>query len=305
MSLDPAYLTYPLRKAGMDHGYYAWSNIFQRAPIVWPSGKPVAVAIVVNLEWFPILPNDAPFRAPGHMVTPYPDYRHYTAREYGTRVGFSRLLDAFARAGARVSVAVNGAIAERYPRIVADIAAAGHEIVAHSTDMNGTIASGLPEAEERALIAGSLDMIERASGRRPRGWMSIARSQSFNTPRLLVESGLAYMADWVNDELPYRFATGAGDIVNVPLNHELSDRQIITVQQNSADSYVEQMRDAHALLAGEAARFGGRMLPLNVTPYIIGLPYRIDAFERLLSWLAADAGTAFHTMGEIAGALPD
>src|SRR3546814_937098 len=55
------------------------------------------------------------------------------------------------------------------------ILAAGHEIVAHSTDMNGTIASGLPEAEERALIAASLDMIERVIGTRPRGWMSIAR----------------------------------------------------------------------------------------------------------------------------------
>ena len=50
--------------------------------------------------------------------------------------------------------------------------------------------------------------------------MSIARSQSFNTPRLLVESGLAYMADWVNDELPYRFATGAGDIVEIQATGE-------------------------------------------------------------------------------------
>src|SRR3546814_77647 len=143
------------------------------------------------------------------------------------------------------------------------ILAAGHEIVAHSTDMNGTIASGLPEAEERALIAASLDMIERVIGTRPRGWMSIARSQSFNTPRLLAEAGFVYMCDWVNDELPYRFATGAGDLVNVPLNHELSDRQIITVQQNSADSYARQMQDAHALLAGEAVRFGGRMLRIR------------------------------------------
>src|SRR3546814_9441764 len=71
--------------------------------------------------------------------------------------------------------------------------------------MNGTIASGLPEAEERALIAASLDMIERVIGTRPRGWMSIARSQSFNTPRLLAEAGFVYMCDWVNDELPYRF----------------------------------------------------------------------------------------------------
>jgi allantoinase len=305
MSLDPTYLEYPLRKQGMDHGYYAYSNLFQRAPIAWPSGKGVAVAILVNLEWFPIQPEDKPFRAPGHMVTPYPDYRHYTAREYGTRVGFYRLLDAFEKVGAKVSVAVNAAIADRYPQIIADIQAAGHEIVAHSTDMNGTIASGLPEADERALIATSLDTLEKVSGARPRGWMSIARSQSFNTARLLAEAGVGYMCDWVNDELPYRFTTPAGDLVNVPINQELSDRQIITVQQNSVDSYVEQMQDAYALLADEATRFGGRMLPLNLTPYVMGLPYRMDAFERLLGWLAAQPEAAFHTTGEVAGALRD
>lgn len=303
MSLDPSYLEYPRRQRGMDHDYYPYSNLFERRPVAWPSGKPVAVAVVVNLEWFPILPADKPFRAPGHMVTPYPDYRHYTSREYGTRVGFYRMLDAFAKVGARVSVAVNAAIAQRYPQIVADILAAGHEIVAHSTDMNGTIASGLPEDEERALIAASLDALEQASGTRPRGWMSIARSQSFNTARLLVEAGVDYMCDWVNDDLPYRFATPAGALVNVPINHELSDRQVITVQQNSADSYAEQMRDAYTLLAGEAAQCGGRMLALNVTPYVMGLPYRIGSLEVLLEWLAAQPGAAFHSLGEIADAL--
>lgn len=305
MTLDASYLEYPLRKAGMDHDHYSWSNLFERSAITWPSGVAVAVAIVVNLEWFPITPEDRPFRAPGHMVTPYPDYRHYTAREYGTRVGFYRMLDAFAKVGARVSVATNGAIAERYPQVIADILSGGHEIVAHSTDMNGTITTDLPEEEERALIAASLDAIEKVTGARARGWMSIARSQSFNTPRLLAEAGIAYMCDWVNDELPYRFATPSGDLVNVPVNHELSDRQIITAQQNSADSYVEQMQDAHALLAGEAARFGGRMLPLNITPYVMGLPYRMGAFERLLAWLAAQPGTGFLTTGEIAAALRD
>lgn len=287
MALNPSYLVYPKRRHGMDHDYYAWSNLFERPPIAWPGGAKVATWILVNLEWFPITPEDKPFRAPGHMQTPYPDYRHYTAREYGTRVGFYRLLDAFEKVGAKVSVAVNSAIAERYPSVIADIVAAGHEIVAHSTDMNGTIASGLDEEAERALILRSLDTLEKVSGTRPRGWHSIARSQSFNTPRLLVEAGVDYMCDWVNDELPYRFSTEAGELVNLPLNHELSDRQILVNQQHSIDSYVEQMLDAHALLDGEAARHGGRMLPLNITPYIMGLPYRIDAFERLLGALAA------------------
>lgn len=285
MTLDAAYLEYPHRREGYDHDLYAWSNLHERKPVVWPNGKGVAVWVCIDLEWFPITPEDKPFRAPGHMQTPYPDYRHYTSREYGTRVGFYRLLDALAKANVVASVAVNGAIAERYPQVIADIVAAGHEIIAHSTDMNGTIATGLDEADERALIQNSLDALEKASGQRPRGWLSIARSQSWNTVRLLKEASLDYCCDWVNDELPWRFNNG---LINLPLNHELSDRQIVTVQQHSAESYAQQMTDAFDWLAREAKQSGGgRLLPLNVTPYILGLPYRIEAFEGLIADLAA------------------
>jgi peptidoglycan/xylan/chitin deacetylase (PgdA/CDA1 family) len=185
--------------------------------------------------------------------------------------------------------------------LIRDIVASGHEIVAHSTDMNGTIAAGIGEAAERELIARSLDTLEKVAGTRPTGWLSIARSQSFDTPRLLAEASLAYMCDWVNDDLPYAMATPAGPILNLPLNHELSDRQILTVQQQSVDSYCEQIQDAFAWLDGEAQSHGGRMLPLNLTPYIMGLPYRIAAFERLLHWLADQHGHAFARGDEIAG----
>lgn len=296
MALDPAYLEYPDRREGYDHDIYPWSSIFDRPPVTWPGGKSVALWICVSLEWFPLKPSDTPFRAPGHMVTPYPDYRHYTAREYGTRIGFYRLLDAFQNAGIKVSVAVNSAIAERYPQIIADIVADGHEIIAHSTDMNGTIATGMAESDERALIARSLDSLESVSGRRPRGWLSIARSESWNTPNLLKEAGLIYGCNWVNDELPYRFTEG---LINLPLNHELSDRQIITVQQQSADSYARQIEDAFDFLSAEAKKHGGRMLPLHVTPYITALPYRISAFEKLLETLTTRSEAWVATGGQI------
>lgn len=299
MALDPAYLSYARRGLGMDHDLYPYSSLFDRAPIAWPDGKLVAVPIVVNVEWFPIIPSDQPFRAPGHMQTAYPDYRHYTARDYGTRVGIYRILDAFAAHGWRASFAVNAAIAVRYPELVADIMSAGHEIVAHSTDMNGTIATGIDESVEAELISTSLDTLERVTGVRPSGWLSIARSQSFNTPKLLAAAGVNYMLDWVNDDLPFQMTTSAGPIINLPLNHELSDRQVITVQQNSADSYAQQLRDAHDWLAAEAGQFGGRMLPINITPYITGLPYRIDAFEGLLAWLAAQPTVWAATAGDV------
>lgn len=284
MTLDPAYLEYPKRREGYDHALYPWSAMHQRAPVTWPQGS-VAVWICVSLEWFPITPTDTPFRAPGHMATAYPDFRHYTARDYGNRIGAWRFLDALENADATASFATNAAVAERYPELVRAVLDGGHEVIAHSTDMNGTIDGSLSEEAERALIGDALARLQAAAGVRPKGWLSIARSQSFRTADLLKEQGLAYACDWVNDELPYSFDNG---LINLPLNHELSDRTIIAVQQQSADSWAQSMEDAFDWLAREAAETGsGRMLPIHVTPYIMGLPYRIAAFERLLDRLSA------------------
>lgn len=285
MTLDPAYLDYPRRRHGYDHDLYDWSNIHTRAPLRWPGDKAVALCICVSLEWFPITPNDNPFRAPGHMQTAYPDYRHYTARDYGNRIGAWRLLEALDKAGLRAGFATNAAVAERYPALVEAILAAGHEIIAHSTDMNGSIDSSVSREAEAALIGESLERLRRATGVTPTGWLSIARSQSSNTADLLKSAGLTYCCDWPNDDLPWRFANG---LVNLPLNHELSDRQIITVQQQDADSYARQMLDAHDWLTAEAeAQSSARLLPIHITPYIMGLPYRIDAFDTLIADLAA------------------
>jgi peptidoglycan/xylan/chitin deacetylase (PgdA/CDA1 family) len=294
MTLDPAYLEYPNRHRGYDHDLYPWSALHQRPPVIWSRGS-VAVWVCVSLEWFPIVPLGA-FVAPGHMQTAYPDYRHYTARDYGNRVGAWRFLDALAKAGASASFATNSAVAERYAALLRAVQDGGHEVIAHSTDMNGTIDSSLPEAEERALIGDTLARL-LACGVAPKGWLSIARSQSFQTLNLLKDKGLSYCCDWVNDELPYRFSNG---LINLPLNHELSDRTIISVQQQSADSWAQSLEDAFDWLAREAAATGGgRMLPIHVTPYIMGLPYRIAAFERLLERLAARSECWFARGDEI------
>lgn len=301
MSLDPAYLAYPRRAYGYDHGLYAWSQMHQRPPLAWPGGAGVAVMVVISAEFFPLTPSDRPFRAPGHMVTPFPDYRHFTARDYGLRVGLGRLLDALERVGARAGVAACGALVARCPGLIEDIAARGHEIVAHPFDMNDTIASTLPEDEEAALVGRALDALRPFA---PRGWLSIARSQSWATPRLLAGAGLDYCLDWPNDELPYWQTTTAGPLVNIPLNHELSDRRIIVEGQQTAADWAQQVADAFDWLAREARETGAaRLLPLHLTPYVLGLPYRIAAVEAALGRLAEAGGVWFARPGELAGAF--
>ena len=296
MSLDPAYLAYPRRRLGYDHDLYDWSNIHARPPVRWPGGRPVAVWPCIVAEFFPLTPSDRPFRAPGHMQTPFPDYRHYTARDYGNRIGIHRLLDALGARGIRGSVAMNVAVAERCPALLDAVSAGGHELVAYARTMNDGIDSSLAAEEEEAIIADTRRRWQ-ALGRAPSGWRSVARSQSWRTADLLLAHGFSWMADWPNDELPYRFRNG---IINLPLNHELSDRQIILVAQASAEGWAEQIADAAEWLAAEAARQGsGRLLPLELTPYVLGLPYRIGALEALIDRLLARGDCWFAPGGTI------
>ena len=69
MSLDASYLEYPKRGRGMDHDCYPYSNLFDRKPVQWPAGNKLLIGPVISLEYFPMIPSDYPFRAPGHMQT--------------------------------------------------------------------------------------------------------------------------------------------------------------------------------------------------------------------------------------------
>lgn len=277
MTLGPDYLQYPRRREGYDHDLFGWRNLHTTAKPAWPGGRPLALWPVIVAEFFPLTPADRPFRAPGHMQTAFPDYRHYTARDYGNRIGIFRLLDAFEARGLCATIAMNVAVAERYPALLEAVLRGGHHLLAHATDMNGTIDGSIAPDAEEAIIAATRARWT-ALGQHPTGFHAIARSQSFHTPDLLLKHGFTHSCDWGNDDLPWPFANGHW---NLPLNPELSDRQIITVLGASAESYAEQVEDAAQWLAAE----GGRLLALELTPYIIGLPYRIRAFERLLDRL--------------------
>ncbi len=293
MSLPDDYLLYPRRRYGMDHDWYDWRGQRDLPVLEWPNGSRVAVWLCVSLEFFPLNPLGKPLRAPGSMVTPYPDLRHYTTRDYGNRVGVYRLLRLFRELDITASFAINAAVAERYPTLVADVVGDGHEVIAHGVDMDQLHHEGLSEEEESALITAALTKLERHSGIRPRGWLSPARLESSRTPRLLAAHGLNYFCDFANDELPYEFRTGKGSLTAMPLSHELSDRQLLIDYHHSEDEYVDQILDCYDRLIVEANTAGRRMLSLPLTPYIVGLPYRIGALRQLLTALRGRSGSWF------------
>jgi len=277
--LPEEFMHFPMRRHGMDHDLYKWRNLFEEKKTQWPGSASLALSILVPLEWFPLNSDNKPFRPPGGMLTPYPDLRHYSSRDYGNRVAIMRLLEVFDRLGLAVTFAVNARLADRYSELIEAVREPGcHEIAAHGLDMNSLHYGGMEGEEE--LIEQTLNLLKPHTDAPIRGWLSPARSQSSETLQLLAKANLDYCLDWINDDMPFYMLDGK--LVAMPHSEELCDRQIILDYRHTEDSFVEQIEDAAICLRREAEKYGGRILSLLLYPWVSGLPYRIDYLSRAL-----------------------
>ncbi len=299
MSLDREHLEYPARRYGMDHDRYNWSILSERKPVQWPQEKRLALWVNVALQYFPLDQQGIPFKVPGGMTMPYPDLRHYSLRDYGNRVGIYRLLKAFDRYKVTASFAVSTRLAERTPYLMATLAERKGEILCHGLHQDALHYGGQEREDESAQVRRALDGLREITGQEINGWLSPARNESANTPELLAENGVRYFCDWVNDDMPYRFRTDQGELTAMPLSAELEDFFIIGQNLHSPQSWQEQVCDACDLLLEESERQGGRILALNIHPWMLGQPHRIAYLEQALAYITAQQGVWSATPAEI------
>ena len=299
MSLPDNYLDYPMRRYGMDHDRYNWSMLSQRKPVEWPNQARVALWVVPALEWFPLNMSGVPFKPPGAMMTAYPDLRHYTLRDYGNRVGIYRLMKALDKHGIRASVAVNAAVAVRYPSLIRECLQRDWEIIANGLDMDHLHHAGLAMADEKKLIDDTLDILNNASGAAVRGWLSPAKSESASTLDLLAAAGLDYVCDWVNDDMPYAMRTASGPLHAMPHPIDIDDHTILVQNHHTEDDFRDQLCDQFDLLYRESATQGGRVMAISLHPWVIGQPYRMRALEEALQHIMRHKGVWAATGAEI------
>lgn len=303
MALPEDYLTYPRRRHGMDHDRYAWSDLFARRPVVWPGGARVALWVMPILQWFPLNSTGKPFRAPGGLTMPYPDYRHYTQRDYGNRVGIFRILDVLDDLKLPASAAVNAAIAARYPGLIAELTARRIEIVAHGLDMDHVHHGGMSAEAESEIVARALGILRETSGQPITGWLSPARAQSFATPDILAAHGIAYCCDWANDDMPYAMSTASGALFAMPLAQETDDRAVLLDFHHTEDDWLAQMKDRFDLLWEEAGRHGGRVMSVPLHAWVAGVPHRIGIVRQALDYMLARDGVWAATGADILAAF--
>jgi peptidoglycan/xylan/chitin deacetylase (PgdA/CDA1 family) len=279
----------------MEHGRFAYSAIAKRPPLKLPNGARLAVWITPNIEHFH-------FDKPAISITPMtagmkPDVLNYAWRDYGVRVGIWRLMEIFAAHSIPITAALNSECAIHYPEIIAEGNKLGWEWMAHGTS-NSVFIIGRDEVGERALITDVLDTIEKHAGKRPRGWLSPALTESPLTPDLLAEAGVDYVADWCNDEQPYRMKTRRGSIVAMPYTLEVGDIPVFLEQGGSAEDFYKLIVDQFDVLWNEGAK-SARVMSIAVHPFLIGHPFRAKHFAKAIEYMKSRDGVWFAKGSEI------
>ncbi len=272
-----------------------FSAIIDRPPFRLPEGKKVAVWIVLNIETWPIDQPMARTVLPAPQgVQVIPDIPNFSWFEYGLRIGVWRLKEVLDRHGVMATVNLNGAMCEEYPRVVQAMVDVGWEIIGHGYHQRVLNV----EPDERAVIRRTKEAIERFSGRPMRGWMGPGLHETWDTPDLLVEEGIEYCTDWVNDDQPYLMQVKSGRLVAVPYTVELNDIPIYLIQHHRAPELMERTQLQFETLRREGEH-SARVMAVSVHPYITGVPHRIGYFDQLIGWLKQQPDAAFYMGGQI------
>lgn len=280
----------------MDNELYDYSPIPERPPLSWPGGARVAFYVGLNIEHYQVdKPSTSIFGGTAMLA---PDPLNYGWRDYGARVGIWRLIDSLDRHGLRASVLLNSDVVERYPQIIEAGRARDWAWVAHGKN-NSMFQAGMSPDEERVLLTEIVDTIEKGVGKRPRGWLGPALTETFQTPQLLADLGLSYVLDWCADDQPFPLRVHDRQMLNVPYSIELNDiTMFVGKSLSGADFYqmvVDQLEQLRA--DGETA---GRVMALCLHPFIINQPFRHKYLDRALEHVAAAEDVWLTTTDEIA-----
>jgi allantoinase len=282
----------PMRRSNR----YEDTFIHERKPFKWPGDKTLAVWIIPNVEvWHYDLPA-------GQAVTPnltnrVPDVVNFAWREYGIRVGLWRFADVLDEIGAKATVALNSQFCETFPKAMDEMKKRGWEFMGHGTT-NSESLQGLAIEKEREVIAHVLKTIERATGRRPRGWLGTGLTETHNTLDILAEEGVTYCGDWNADDQPFAMKVKKGKMFSIPYCMEINDIGLFVRKGYTGEQYYRSLIDQFETLYKDSER-QPRAMGIPLHPMITGQPLRIQYLQRALNEIKKHERVWFATGSEI------
>jgi peptidoglycan/xylan/chitin deacetylase (PgdA/CDA1 family) len=278
------------------HDRYGYLPLPARRDYSWPQQARLAVCFCNNIEVFAF---GAGLGSDSAVIGAPQSQRNYAWRDYGNRVGMWYLFDLFDELNVPAAHNVNSTVFEHCPAIAERIRARGDEVVGHGRT-NSERQGVLWEADEARLIAECTDVLTRAVGRAPEGWMGPWLSQSAVTLDLLKEAGYRYVMDWPLDDQPVWMRTRAGPILSVPYPIEVNDSPALVYRQHSGREFADMMVDQFDELL-EQSRKWPLVFSVSLHPFIVGQPFRLRPLRQAMRHILQQRDALWVTTpGEVA-----
>jgi peptidoglycan/xylan/chitin deacetylase (PgdA/CDA1 family) len=246
---------------------------------------------------------------------------------FAGEVGVPRLLRLFEKYGLRTSWFIPGHSIETFPDQMRAVADAGHEIGAHGYSHENPIA--MSPQQERDVLARSIELIEKLSGQRPRGYVAPWWELSEYTASLLLENGFSYdHSQNYNDFTPF-YARVGDSWTKIDYNKDAAEWMRPLVRGSEVDlvefcgnwyvddlppmMFVKQSPNSHGFVNPRDIETLWRdqfdwvyremdygVFPVTLHPDVSGRPQVLLMLERLIEYWRGHEGVRFITMEEAA-----
>lgn len=256
----------------------------------WPNGARLALNFVLNYEEgseYSIGDQDGLTDASlGEMPSPVPagerDLAAESMFEFGSRVGFWRLMRIFSERQLPMTVYACALALERNPQAAEAIKAAGYDICCHGWRWIEHFK--LSEEEERRHIRLAIDSLRRTVGERPLGWYC-RYGASIHTRKLLMEEGgFLYDSDSYNDELPYYVIAEGRPHLVIPYTLTNNDVKFASANFGTGEDFFLYLKESFDFLYAEGAT-SPKMMNVGMHMRLLGHPGRASGLARFLDYV--------------------
>ncbi len=183
-------------------------------PVPWPNGAKCACCLTFDMDADSLI----------HLEHPKDGYRRTSAismLQYGPHIAVPRIVETYRQLGIQQTFFIPGWCMETYPQAVETILEGEHEIAHHGYLHENPVSQTREEQAE--WMDRAIDVIERMTGQKPRGWRAPLYNFSNHSAELLVERGFRYDASLMGDDVPYLIEAANGSLVELPSHWGLDD----------------------------------------------------------------------------------
>lgn len=204
-------------------------------PVPWPNGAKCACCLTFDMDADSLI----------HVAHPADGHKRVSALsmlKYGPEVGVPRIVQTYRELELCQTFFIPAWCIERYPAAVDAILEDGHEIAHHGYIHEHP--NELSDADEAHWLDRGIEIIESATGKRPRGFRAPLYNFSHRTADLLLDRGFRYDASLMGDDQPYVLETEKRRLIELPSHWGMDDWPQF-VQSTDLD-YMMPVRAPHA-----------------------------------------------------------